>query len=196
LLGKILRLDVRATNTERPYAIPPDNPSIGEPVTRPEIWVTGLRNPWRFGFDRLTGDLFIGDVGSATFEEVNYQPGDSAGGENYGWPLKEGTDCRDEAAECADPTLVDPIAQYGRDLGSVVVGGGVYRGSALPVLVGTYLFADYGRGTIWGLGRDADGVWIRSAPVETGLTISSFGEDERGELYVVDLGGGLYRLTG
>lgn len=196
LLGKILRLDVRAATAERPYAIPSDNPFAGDPATRPEIWVTGLRNPWRFGFDRLTGDLFIGDVGSATYEEVNYQPGNSPGGENYGWPIKEGTDCRAEAAACAEPALIDPIAQYGRDLGSVVVGGVVYRGSALPALVGTYLFADYGRGTIWGLGRDADGAWTRSAPVETDLTISSFGEDERGELYVVDLGGALYRLTG
>jgi glucose/arabinose dehydrogenase len=192
LLGKILRIDVDKTSDDLRYAIPPDNPFVDEPGARPEIWALGLRNPWRFSFDRDTADLWIGDVGSATYEEVDYQPVASPGGENYGWDLMEGTACRvDEGCD----GFVAPVSGFDHDEGCVVTGGYAYRGSALPDLRGVYLFADYCSGRVWGLVRDASNAWIRLGPVETGLRISSFGEDASGELYVVDIQGGIYRLT-
>jgi glucose/arabinose dehydrogenase len=193
LLGKLLRIDVAVDSApgELPYAIPPDNPFVAQPGARPEIWALGLRNPWRFSFDRSNGDLWIGDVGSALYEEVNWQPGTSGGGENYGWNLMEGTECR-EPGGCAGFT--PPVSGFDRDEGCVVTGGYVYRGAAIPPLQGAYLFADYCDGTIWGLVADETGSWERRGPVETGLSISSFGEDAAGELYVVDLGGAIYRL--
>ena len=190
--GKILRIDGDRAANGRPYAIPPDNPFVGRPEARPEIWVLGLRNPWRFSFDRATGDLWVGDVGSAIFEEINRQPGDSAGGENFGWNLMEGTECRSDAGCDA---FVPPVSGFDRRDGSVVTGGYVYRGAALPDLVGTYLFADYPSGRVWGLTPADSGAWTRSAPVETGLRISSFGEDAAGELYLVDLNGTVSRLV-
>ena len=192
LLGKILRIDVDKTSDDLRYAIPPDNPFVDEPGARPEIWALGLRNPWRFSFDRDTADLWIGDVGSATYEEVDYQPVASPGGENYGWDLMEGTACRvDEGCD----GFVVPVSGFDHDEGCVVTGGYAYRGSALPDLRGVYLFADYCSGRVWGLVRDVSNAWIRLGPVETGLRISSFGEDASGELYVVDIQGGIYRLT-
>ena len=191
LLGKILRIDVDGTSGELPYSIPPDNPFVDQPAVRPEIWALGVRNPWRFSFDRDTCDLWIGDVGSATYEEVNQQPGASAGGENYGWDRMEGTVCR--AEPCDD--FVAPVSGFDRDEGCVVTGGFVYRGSAIPDLHGLYLFADYCSGRVWGLVRDANNAWIRLDPVETGLRISSFGEDAAGELYLVDIQGAVYRLV-
>ncbi len=194
LLGKILRIDVDRTSGDLPfkYAIPPDNPFVDQPGARPEIWALGVRNPWRFGFDRVTGDLWIGDVGSATYEEVNYQPGASRGGENYGWDLMEGTVCRADDGGC--DAFVTPVSGFDRDEGCVVTGGFAYRGSAIPDLHGVYLFADYCSGRVWGLVRDTSNAWIRLGPVETGLRISSFGEDATGELYVVDIQGAVYRL--
>jgi glucose/arabinose dehydrogenase len=191
LLGKILRIDGDGTSGDLSYAIPPDNPFVDQPEARPEIWALGVRNPWRFSFDRDTGDLWIGDVGSATYEEVNQQPGASAGGENYGWDLMEGTVCRVERCDA----FVAPVSGFDRDEGCVVTGGFVYRGSVIPDLHGVYLFADYCSGRVWGLVRDASNAWIRLDPVETGLRISSFGEDAGGELYVVDIQGAVYRLV-
>ncbi len=193
LLGKILRIDVDRTSGDLPfkYAIPPDNPFVDQPGGRPEIWALGVRNPWRFGFDRVTGDLWIGDVGSATYEEVNYQPGASRGGENYGWDLMEGTVCRAESCDA----FVAPVSGFDRDEGCVVTGGFAYRGSEIPDLHGVYLFADYCSGRVWGLVGDASNTWTRLGPVETGLRISSFGEDAAGELYVVDIDGAIYRLV-
>jgi glucose/arabinose dehydrogenase len=191
LLGKILRIDVDGTSGDLSYSIPPDNPFVDQPEARPEIWALGVRNPWRFSFDRDTGDLWIGDVGSATYEEVNEQPAASAGGENYGWDLMEGTVCRAESCDA----FVAPVSGFDRDEGCVVTGGYVYRGSAIPDLHGVYLFADYCSGRVWGLVRDASNAWIRLDPVETGLRISSFGEDANGELYVVDIEGAVYRLV-
>jgi glucose/arabinose dehydrogenase len=193
LLGKILRIDVDGASGGLPlkYAIPPDNPFVEQPGVRSEIWATGLRNPWRFSFDRVSGDLWIGDVGSATYEEINYQPGASPGGENYGWNLMEGAACR---AEGGCDAFVAPVSGFDRNEGCVVTGGYVYRGSAMPDLHGVYLFADYCSGRVWGLVRDASNTWIRLDPVETGLRISSFGEDASGELYVVDIEGAIYRL--
>ena len=192
LLGKILRIDVDEMTDDLRYAIPPDNPYVDQPGARPEIWALGLRNPWRFSFDRDTADLWIGDVGSATYEEVNEQPAASPGGENYGWDQMEGTACR---AEEGCDAFVAPVSGFDHDEGCVVTGGYAYRGSAMPDLRGAYLFADYCSGRVWGLVRDASNAWIRLGPVETGLRISSFGEDASGELYVVDIQGAIYRLT-
>jgi glucose/arabinose dehydrogenase len=191
LLGKILRIDVDRAAGGEPYAIPPDNPFVGQPGVRPEIWAYGLRNPWRFSFDRVTGDLWIGDVGSATYEEINLLPAADPGGANFGWAAMEGQECRQDAP-C--DSFVTPVSGFDRDEGCVVTGGYAYRGSAVPDLEGVYLFADYCSGKIWGLAPDDAGAWARLGPVETGLRISSFGEDAAGELYVVDLNGAIYRL--
>jgi len=187
LLGKMLRLDVSGDG----YAIPPDNPFVADPAVRDEIWALGLRNPWRFSFDRETGDLWIGDVGAGTWEEIDFQAASSRGGENYGWPRMEGPDCN--AGGCETAGYVVPVAAYRHGEGDcTVVGGYVYRGDAIPELHGTYLFADYCSGRLWGL--DAAGARSRTArPVlllETGITVSSFGEDRDGELYLTDLSGG------
>ena len=198
LLGKILRIDVdgpRASNGE--YAIPDSNPYAASGVAPgdglPEIWAYGLRNPWRFSFDRGTGDLYIGDVGQGSWEEIDHQPADSRGGENYGWDLFEGTHC---STNCASIEVVLPVAEYGHSPGGgcSVTGGYVYRGARQPAMLGNYLFGDYCSGTIWTL-PDAGGVTPRPL-AETGLRISSFGEGEDGEIYLVDLsGGGLYRVV-
>jgi glucose/arabinose dehydrogenase len=193
LLGSILRIDVSA-RSDRPYAIPPDNPFADGAAGAPEIWVWGLRNPWRYSFDRLTGDLSIGDVGQGAIEEIDWLPTGQQAGVNLGWNVMEGTSCY--GAETCDQTgLTLPIAEYSHGQGCSVVGGYVYRGEASPALRGVYLFADYCSGLLWGLGRDQSGAWTMSKPIETGLNVSSFGEDAAGELYVVDLGGGLYHLT-
>jgi glucose/arabinose dehydrogenase len=191
LLGKILRIDIDQMTDDLRYAIPPDNPYVDQPGARPEIWALGLRNPWRFSFDRVTGDLWIGDVGSATYEEVNYQPAAGAGEENYGWDLMEGTAC-DTGGGC--DAFVAPVSGFDHDEGCVITGGYVYRGSTIPDLHGVYLFADYCSGRVWGLVRDASNAWTRLGPIETGLRISSFGEDASGELYIVDIQGAVYRL--
>ena len=137
LLGKILRIDV---DKGPPYAIPPDNPFFGPgDGALDEIWAWGLRNPWRFSFDRLTGDMFIGDVGQNSWEEVDFQPASSAGGENYGWRLMEGNSCYNPATNCNDSTLTLPILVYDHTVGCSVTGGYRYRGSKNPALDGFYL---------------------------------------------------------
>ncbi len=191
LLGKILRININATDNDRLYAIPPNNPFVDQPEARPEIWAYGLRNPWRFSFDRATGNLWIGDVGSTIYEEVNVQSGTSGGGENFGWDAMEGATCR---ADTGCDGFVAPVSGFARSEGCVVTGGHVYRGTAIPELHATYLFADYCGGAIWGLAQTTSGAWERVGPVETGLRISSFGEDAAGEVYVVDLGGAVYLL--
>ncbi len=191
LLGKLLRLDV---DNGDPYAIPADNPFVTRGEVRPEIWAYGLRNPWRFSFDRASGDLYIADVGQNAYEEVNFQPAGSAGGENYGWRYFEGTHTFRDAAS-APPDVVPPIAEYGRDDGCSVTGGYVYRGAALPELAGVYLFGDYCSGLIWSLQR-LGGAWQRATFGDTDFNISSFGEDAVGELYVLDhRGGGVYQIV-
>ncbi|HEX5166762.1 MAG TPA: PQQ-dependent sugar dehydrogenase, partial [Thermomicrobiales bacterium] len=191
LLGKILRIDVDRGD---PYAIPADNPFVGTSGARPEIWAYGLRNPWRFSFDRLTGDLYIGDVGETTWEEVNFEPAGSPGGRNYGWPQMEGMSCSQVAPDC-DPSLyVLPISQHGRDDGCAVTGGYVYRGDETSPLWGTYVFADYCNGTIWTAERSGDG-WVSGIQLRTPLNISAFGESDDGSIYVVDFTrGGIYQL--
>jgi glucose/arabinose dehydrogenase len=192
LLGKILRLDV--ANAE-PYAIPPDNPFV-QGGGAPEVWAWGLRNPWRFSFDHQSGDLFIGDVGQGSWEEIDYLPAGSPGGANFGWNFREGAHpfARSNASPPADLVLIDPVAEYGRDMGITVIGGYVYRGQQMQEWSGIYLYGDYGSGFIWGLLRDAQGAWQNALLFQTGLTITSFGEDEQGEVYLADYQGGLYRL--
>jgi glucose/arabinose dehydrogenase len=195
LLGTLLRLDVHDVAAGA-YTIPPDNPFIERDDARNEIWAYGLRNPWRFSFDRLTGDLYIADVGQNAFEEVNFQPADSAGGENYGWNYMEGF-APFRGQPPAGVTLVPPVVDYPLDRPNCAVTGGyVYRGSALPALNGVYFYGDYCSGRIWWLLRDpASGEWQSELFMQTDLRISSFGQDAAGELYVVDHNGAIYRLV-
>jgi glucose/arabinose dehydrogenase len=193
LLGKLLRLDVESVAPTGTYAIPAGNPNLG-PGTRREIWAYGLRNPWRIGFDRQTGDLYIGDVGQGAREEIDFQPSSSPGGENYGWNRMEGTQCYPPGSTC-DPTgLALPVVDYGRALGSTVTGGFVYRGTTYPRMRGIYFYADFGSGRLWGLTRDG-GVWTNQELLDTSRSFSSFGEDEAGELYLVDYAGAVLRIT-
>jgi glucose/arabinose dehydrogenase len=191
LLGKILRLDV---DNGDPYAAPKDNPYVANSALAPEVWAMGLRNPWRFSFDRQTGDLFIADVGQNQWEEVDFQPADSKGGENYGWNIMEGTHNYSGAA--VPEGLMMPFAEYSHSEGGCsITGGYVYRGKALPDLNGVYLFADYCSGKIWSSYRDDAGQWQTSLFMQTNYVISSFGEDAAGELYLLDHGNGaVYRL--
>ncbi|MCL5996731.1 MAG: PQQ-dependent sugar dehydrogenase [Chloroflexi bacterium] len=191
LLGKILRIDV--SQAGQPYTVPASNPPLNNSNLR-EIWAYGLRNPWRFSFDRATGDLYIADVGQNKYEEIDFQPAGSTGGENYGWNLREGFE--PYGGNAADESgLTAPIYQYGRDAGCSVTGGYVYRGKALPSLDGVYLYSDYCSGHIWSLQRATDGQWQNALLLDSGLNVSSFGEDEAGEIYVIDLGGAVYQLA-
>jgi glucose/arabinose dehydrogenase len=186
LLGKLLRIDVTQQDT---YAVPPTNPF------RTEVWAYGLRNPWRFSFDRSTGDLYIADVGQNLYEEVDVQPAASTGGENYGWRIMEGWHCYDPQEGCDQAGLVLPVAEYSHDAGGCAITGGyVYRGSQYPALQGAYFFGDYCSGIIWSLQREGDR-WQMIKRLTADMRISSFGEDVNGELYVIDHGGGVYRLT-
>jgi len=193
LLAKMLRIDVNRTEGTLPYAIPADNPRFSDTAARREIFAYGLRNPWRISFDSITGKLWVGDVGQNAFEEVNVV---EKGG-NYGWNTMEGTNCF-RSPNCNRQGLIPPVYQYGRSDGISITGGYVYRGSAIPSLTGAYLFADYGSGTIWGLRYDPANP-SRPAQIKTllqsGRNIVSFGQDTRGELYVSDLTGSIYRIV-
>ena len=219
LLGKMLRIDVQLggnppvvvsnpiylpiiagkSHAPSPYLVPPTNPFTNTVGARGEIWAYGLRNPWRFSFDRLTGDLYIGDVGQETYEEINFQPAASQGGENYGWNELEGNHCYPPGSGCTPPTAyVPPVTEYehgANDInGCSVTGGYVYRGSAYPGLQGFYFYGDYCRGKIWAMKFDS-GAWQTSMLIQPpNLLISSFGEDESGELYVINRNGNIYRL--
>jgi glucose/arabinose dehydrogenase len=190
LLGKILRIDVEsAPDPGLAYAIPTTNPFVQTAGFRGEIWALGLRNPWRFSFDRLTGDLYIGDVGQGSFEEVDFQAAGSAGGQNYGWRIMEGAHCFDPAI-CSQAGLVLPVAEYDHGQGCSITGGFVYRGQAFPALQGFYLYADFCTGRFWGLKRDGS-AWQNSILLVEPHSISSFGEDEAGNLYAADLAAGV-----
>ena len=206
LLGKMLRIDVDGGT---PYAIPPTNPFAGNTAYRGEIWSLGLRNPWRYCFDRLTGDLYIGDVGQNQVEEIDFQRGTSLGGENYGWKIMEGNNCfstascQSYAPTCNSASLTAPIHTYTHAQGCSVTGGCVYRGCAIPELRGTYFFGDYCTSAIWSL-RYVNGAvtqfTTRTAELAPGgglaiNNISHFGEDARGEIYVVDLGGEIFKIV-
>ena len=193
LLGKILRIDV---NAGLPYAVPPSNPFIATAGARPEIWALGLRNPWRFSFDRLTGDLFIGDVGQNAREEVNLQLATSAGGENYGWRKMEGFACFNPSSGCDTGTLTLPILDYSHASGDcTVIGGYRYRGTQVAGLAGAYIYGDFCTGRIWGAtpsGADWSSVPLLDLPFQ----VSTFGEDQSGELYLTEYSatGSVYRI--
>jgi glucose/arabinose dehydrogenase len=193
LLGKLLRIDVESGGD--PYGIPPDNPFVGVGGYQEEIWALGFRNPWRFSFDRQTGDLYLGDVGQGSWEEIDFQPADSAGGENYGWDILEGFECF-EAASCDDAGMTPPVQVYANDGQTCAVTGGYpYRGGDFPDLSGLYIYADYCSGMIWGL-QDESGSWVNQLLLDTDLDITSFGEDEAGELYLTDVSNGaIYRIV-
>lgn len=186
LLGAMLRLDVDSAS---PYAIPPDNPFIGG-GGRAEIYAYGLRNPWRWSFDAATGDLWLGDVGQNRFEEINL----IVNGGNYGWDCYEASTPYELTGCPAANQLIFPVAEYGRTEGVSVTGGYAYRGNAIPALQGVYLFGDFGSGTIWGLFPQGGNVYSRQVMANAGFSISSFGQANDGELYVVDYGGRLFRI--
>lgn len=185
LLGKLLRIDVK----KKPgYRVPSDNP-FGN-----EIWAYGLRNPWRFSFDRQTGDLFIADVGQHKKEEVHVQPAASKGGENYGWNIMEGSICYN-ADTCNQEGLVKPVIEYGHDAGCSITGGFVHRTKAPSALAGIYFYADFCSGNLWGLRRIGD-TWESKLLLESELRVSTFGEDEEGNILVADYSTGIiYRIT-
>lgn len=195
LLGKMLRIDVDNGN---PYQVPPDNPFPDVEGTRPEIWAFGLRNPWRISFDRLTGDLWIGDVGQGNWEEINMQSADSQGGENYGWRCYEGNVTYNTSG-CGDQSQYTfPVQVYSHANGACsVTGGFVYRGEDFPNLYGTYIYTDYCNGRIWGLKPDGQGGWVNTLLLDgANFDYVAFGEDNEGELYLAGLSSGnIYRVT-
>ncbi len=193
LLGKILRINVEIGNPGT-YTVPADNPFVSDTRYRPEIWSVGVRNPWRFSFDRATGDLYMGDVGQGEWEEVNFQPA-GVGGQNWGWRCYEGTHPYNLSG-CDTQFPYDmPVAEYNHDDGCSITGGYVYRGSVYEGLDGIYFYTDYCSGTVWGLQNPNGSGWIQRQLLDMGFGQSSFGEDEDGELYLVDAGiGRLHRL--
>jgi glucose/arabinose dehydrogenase len=196
LLGKILRLDVNSNADTPPYyAIPSSNPFASSATVRPEIWALGLRNPWRFSFDRLTGDFWIGDVGQDAREEVDFQPRSSAGGENYGWKIMEGTRCGDGGASacppgvppCGSAQFKAPVFEYAHGTGDCsITGGYLYRGVSIPQLSGVYVYGDYCTGKLWGNGQ---------LLVPRVATLQTFGEDDAGELYAGTGNGALIKFV-
>jgi glucose/arabinose dehydrogenase len=214
LLGKLLRIDVEpdipnpvhgpkelllpivAGGNSLPYVVPSDNPFINDADYRPEIWALGLRNPWRFSFDRLTGDLYIGDVGQDRREEVDFQEA-GIGGQNYGWDIMEGDLCNEPTQGCNTSGLTMPVHVYNNPAeGCSITGGYVYRGPTFPIMKGIYIYADYCQGTIWGLQYNIlTSQWENQLLRNTDQTISSFGEDEAGELYLTARGTGrVYKI--
>lgn len=202
LLGKLLRIDVDQNVDRAPYyGIPPDNPYVLT-TGPPEAWAYGVRNPWRFSFDRVTGDLYIGDVGQDAREEIDYHPLSSPGGQNYGWKIMEGSLCGVQGNSgctvalpaCGDPAYTLPIIEYTHDNGSCAVTGGyVYRGSAIPDLKGSYVFGDFCSGTMWAASRQGE-AWSAVVLPITAPNLTTFGEDSAGELYV-GTPGTLYQIV-
>jgi glucose/arabinose dehydrogenase len=181
ILGKLLRVDPDT------LAAPPSNPFVGVAGARPEVYAFGLRNPWRFSFDRQTGLLWLADVGQNLYEEVDLV---TSGG-NYGWPVREGLHCY-AAATCPSNGFIDPILEYGRDLGLSITGGFVYRGSAVPQLAGRYVYGDFGSGRIWAVAASGP---YQPTQIAQAATLASFGEDAQGELYAVQLSGSVLKLV-
>jgi glucose/arabinose dehydrogenase len=195
LLGKLLRIDI---DNGTPYAIPPDNPFPAVAGARSEIWSYGLRNPWRFSFDRVTGDLYIGDVGQNEFEEIDVSlDADGAGrGVNYGWDLMEANECFEPSSGCDRTGLELPALQYSHSDGCSVTGGYVYRGSAIPSLQGTYFYSDFCGGWVRSF-RFASGAVTEEHewPALDAGSVTSFGQDSNGELYILAAGGTVYRIV-
>lgn len=192
LLGKMLRIDVESKVL--PYGIPGANPFVKTRGYRDEIWALGLRNPWRFSFDRQTGDLYIADVGQDRYEEIHVQPAASRGGENYGWDIMEGAHCFEPPVNCDRSGLVMPVTEYDHSRGCSITGGMVYRGGSYPSLQGVYLYGDYCSGRVWGMRRSGS-VWQSEQLADTDYAISTFGEDAEGALYLADHAAGvIYRI--
>jgi glucose/arabinose dehydrogenase len=198
LLGKMLRIDINGTSGGHQYRIPASNPYVGKPG-RNEIWSRGLRNPWRWSFDRSTGYLWIGDVGQDRYEEIDravrtsHPPGY---GRNYGWRVMEGRHCFNPPTGCNKDGKIKPIVEYSHTYGCAVTGGYVYRGALYPMLRGGYFFGDYCSGRIWTISASADSPASRHLLLNTDLAISSFGQGDAGELYVVDHGGRILKIIG
>ena len=195
LLAKLLRIDVlSAPGTVK---IPPNNPFVNQPGARPEIWAYGLRNPWRFSFDPATNDLWIADVGQDRYEEVDFQPASSHGGENYGWNVMEALHCYSPASGCNMQGITLPIAEYSHANGTCsITGGFVYRGRTSPGMRGIYLYADYCTGQIWGIDREGT-QFVNSPLLSAGFNITTFGVDEAGEIYVANASNGaIYHVVG
>lgn len=192
LLGKLIRIDVDPAHGT--YAVPPDNPFVGNPDVLDEIWATGLRNPWRISFDRGTGDLFIADVGQNQLEEINFQAARSAGGDNYGWDIMEGSQCTGGGGGCNQSGLTLPVAEYDHDLGCSVTGGEVYRGQAYPEIVGMYFFGDYCTGRLWGLKQEGE-QWVMTEFLNTNYRFLTFGVGEDGSVYAAGQAGGIFLLS-
>jgi len=187
-LAKILRIDV---DHKEPFAIPADNPFVDKAGALPEIWAYGMRNPWRFSFDRQTHQLYCGDVGQDKWEEVDV----IEKGGNYGWSAREGF--HDYTPQRKNGVIIDPIKEYPHgDGNNCITGGYVYRGKTIPDLQGIYVYGDFGSGRIWGLKWDSHALTFDAQLLHPHINISSFGEDRDGELYVLDYGGGkVYRIT-
>jgi glucose/arabinose dehydrogenase len=190
LLGKMLRIDVDAISPGLQYRIPPDNPFVAGGGL-PEIWAYGFRNPWRFSFDRSTNRIFLADVGQDNFEEIDLL---QKGG-NYGWNTMEGQHCFNPPAGCNMTGLILPIAEYSHQEGNAVIGGFVYRGANIPALREAYIFGDLGTGKIWELQETSPNNWTRTLLLQSGVMITSFGQDTAGELYVVDLSGSISKIV-
>jgi glucose/arabinose dehydrogenase len=196
LLGKILRIDVDHRAGRRPYAIPRGNPFAGRPGARPEIWAYGLRNPWRFSFDRSRGDLWIGDVGQNAVEEIDFVAAGAGAGANFGWRAFEGSAPYASGGPGYSATVA-PVAEYDHSRGFSVTGGYVYRGQSAPALRGRYVYADYGSGRLWTLraGPTPGDLREHTGALNVKLSgVTSFGEDARGELYVI-ANGALFRFV-
>ena len=192
LLGAMLRIDVDSEDGDGdvPYTIPPDNPFVGQRGFQPEIYAYGLRNPWRFSFDSLTGTLWTGDVGQNELEEVNI----IVKGGNYGWNTFEGTNCF-SASNCNEDDFIAPITEYGRNKGASITGGVVYRGSKIPEYVGKYIYADFVSGRIWALSINENVLSENVEIANTNLSISSFGVDSNNELYIAAFDGLIYTFN-
>ena len=191
LLGKILRIDVSGLSATGDYKIPADNPFVGTAGARGEIWAYGLRNPWRFSFDKETGLLWAGDVGQNSWEEIDI----ITKGANYGWNIMEGFHCYSPATGCDQSGLTLPLVEYDHSQGCSVTGGYVYRGDKIPSLQGYYIYGDYCSGNIWALGYQNNAVTRNILLAESGLSITSFGEDLAGNLYILSREGGIYTLV-
>ncbi|MDH4299104.1 MAG: PQQ-dependent sugar dehydrogenase [Dehalococcoidia bacterium] len=191
LLGSILRIDVSGLSAPGDYEIPADNPFVGIEGARPEIWAYGLRNPWRFSFDSETGLLWAGDVGQNLWEEIDI----ISKGANYGWNIMEGFHCYSPSTDCNQSGLTLPVVEYGRSQGCSVTGGYVYRGAQIASLQGHYIYGDYCSGNIWALAYDGSAVTENKLLVDSSLSITSFGVDVTGNLYILDRQGGIYTLV-
>ena len=194
LLGKILRIDVDSPSGGNAYGIPGSNPFVATPGARGEIWLFGLRNPFRFSFDRSAGDLWIGDVGQGAWEEVDVARA-GVGGLNFGWRVMEGAHCYAPSTGCSTAGMVLPVTEYGHDFGCAVIGGNVYRGAAQPVLRGGYVFSDECTGITWAVNAAGSGPQALVKVADGPSGIAGYGEDEAGELYAAALDGHIYRVT-